>query len=237
MNKTPLTEADLQAWVDGQLPPSRKAEVEGYLAAQPGEAERLNAYRAQRDALRQRLQSLAQDGQPTGQTGGFILRTNGEDASDAELAEDIRYLRKTWTRIREAAQKQSPKTLLHQDLSLLQRVLRDLVNDETQSIRIDSAEQFQALHAHLQARFPKAHAALKREVVGGTSLLYTWPGSDASLKPIALLAHQDVVPVAPGTEKDWQAEPYAGTIKDGEKVAVSGEKLGLTFNGKLAQAA
>ena len=114
----------------------------------------------QRDALRQRLQSLAQDGQPTGQTGGFILRTNGEDASDAELAEDIRYLRKTWTRIREAEQKQSPKTLLHQDLSLLQRVLRDLVNDETQSIRIDSAEQFQALQAFGQEFMPQAASKL-----------------------------------------------------------------------------
>ena len=114
----------------------------------------------QRDALRQRLQSLAQDGQPTGQTGGFILRTNGEDASDAELAEDIRYLRKTWTRIREAAQKQSPKTLLHQDLSLLQRVLRDLVNDETQSIRIDSTEQFQALQAFGQEFMPQAASKL-----------------------------------------------------------------------------
>ena len=30
-----------------------------------------------------------------------------------------------------------------------------------------------------------------------------------------LMAHQDVVPIAPGTEKNWQAEPYAGTIKDG----------------------
>ena len=35
--------------------------------------------------------------------GGFILRTNAEDASDAELADDIAYLRKTWARIRERA--------------------------------------------------------------------------------------------------------------------------------------
>ena len=55
----------------------------------------------QRDALRQRLQHLAQEGMPDGQTGGFILRTNGEEASDAELTDDIHYLRKTWTRIRD----------------------------------------------------------------------------------------------------------------------------------------
>ena len=78
-----------------------------------------------------------------------------------------------------------------------------------------NADQFAALHAHLLARYPKLHATLKREVIGGLSLLYTWPGSDPSLKPIALMAHQDVVPIAPGTEGDWQAEPFSGAIKDG----------------------
>jgi carboxypeptidase PM20D1 len=78
-----------------------------------------------------------------------------------------------------------------------------------------NADQFAVLHAHLQARYPKLHAALKREVVAGLSLLYTWPGSDPAAKPILLLAHQDVVPVAPGTEAAWQAEPFAGTIRDG----------------------
>ena len=78
-----------------------------------------------------------------------------------------------------------------------------------------NADQFAVLHAHLQARYPKLHGALQREVVAGLSLLYTWPGSDPAAKPILLMAHQDVVPVAPGTEKDWQAEPFAGSIKDG----------------------
>ena len=78
-----------------------------------------------------------------------------------------------------------------------------------------NADQFEALHAHLQSRYPKLHATLTREVVGGLSLLYTWKGSDPTAQPIALMAHQDVVPIAPGTEKDWQAEPFAGTIRDG----------------------
>ena len=78
-----------------------------------------------------------------------------------------------------------------------------------------NADQFALLHAHLQARYPTLHEAMKREVVAGLSLLYTWPGSDPAAKPILLMAHQDVVPVAPGTEKDWQAEPFAGTLRDG----------------------
>jgi ribonuclease G len=105
----------------------------------------------QREALRKRLQALAEaaahHGKTGGQTGGFILRTNGEEASDVELGEDIAYLRKTWARIKDAATRLPPKSLLHQDLSLLQRVLRDLVSETTQTIRIDSAEQFQQLKA------------------------------------------------------------------------------------------
>ena len=78
-----------------------------------------------------------------------------------------------------------------------------------------NADQFRQFHALLQSRFPKVHATLKREVVADLSLLYTWPGSNPKAKPLLLLAHQDVVPVAPGTEGDWQMAPFSGEIKDG----------------------
>ena len=78
-----------------------------------------------------------------------------------------------------------------------------------------NADQFKQLHALLQARFPKTHAALQREVVGDLSLLYTWRGSKPEAQPILLMAHQDVVPVAPGTEGDWKAESFGGEVKDG----------------------
>ena len=110
----------------------------------------------QREALRARLQGLADAAAVDGKTGGFILRTNGEDASDAELSEDITYLRKTWARIKEASTRLPPKSLLHQDLSLLQRVLRDLVSETTQTIRIDSAEQFKKLQTFGQEFMPSA---------------------------------------------------------------------------------
>jgi ribonuclease G len=97
---------------------------------------------AQRDDLRNRLQNLAGS-----QGGGFILRTNGEDASDAELSEDIAYLRKAWARIKTASVRLPPQSMLHQDLNLMQRVLRDLVCESTQTIKVDSLEQFAALKA------------------------------------------------------------------------------------------
>ena len=95
-----------------------------------------------REQLRARMHALAGS-----EGGGFILRTNAEEASDAELADDIAYLRKTWQAIRERAQTQRPGTLLHQDLGLAERVLRDLTTEATQTIRIDSKLQYDGLKA------------------------------------------------------------------------------------------
>jgi ribonuclease G len=108
-----------------------------------------------REQLRSRMNRLVQttDGSPS---GGFILRTNAEDASDEELADDIAYLRSTWGAIRERNFKAAPGTLLHQDLSLVERVLRDLSNDATQSVRIDSRLQHDALQAFGRSFTPRS---------------------------------------------------------------------------------
>jgi carboxypeptidase PM20D1 len=74
---------------------------------------------------------------------------------------------------------------------------------------------FDSLHRHLTASFPKVHAALSREVIGGHSLLYTWKGKESSAKPVLLLAHTDVVPVESGTEPAWSHPPFSGDIADG----------------------
>ena len=109
-----------------------------------------------REQLRARMHVLAGS-----EGGGFILRTNAEEATDAELADDIAYLRKTWAGIRERAQTSPPGTLLHQDLSLAERVLRDLTTDATQTIRIDSKLQFDALTEFGRVYMPGAVAKLE----------------------------------------------------------------------------
>lgn len=78
-----------------------------------------------------------------------------------------------------------------------------------------AGDALRGMQAVMQMRFPAFHTAAKREVVADYSLLYTWEGSDPQAKPIALLAHQDVVPIAPGTEQDWQQPPFLGTVTDG----------------------
>jgi ribonuclease G len=113
-----------------------------------------------REQLRARVVALA--GRPEdGAGGGFILRTNGEEATDAELADDIAYLRKTWGLVRERALSKPAGTLLHQDLSLAERVLRDLTTDATQTIRIDSKLQFDALQAFGGTYMPAVVAKLE----------------------------------------------------------------------------
>lgn len=73
-----------------------------------------------------------------------------------------------------------------------------------------------ALHQWLEETYPAAHAAMQKELVPGTlTLLYTWEGTAPGLKPILLMAHQDVVPVNIGTEIDWTGAPFEGEIVEG----------------------
>ena len=77
------------------------------------------------------------------------------------------------------------------------------------------ASAFEGFQAFLAEAYPAAHRVMEREIIGAHSLIYRWPGADASLKPIALLAHQDVVPVEPGTEDRWTHPPFDGVIDGG----------------------
>ena len=73
-------------------------------------------------------------------------------------------------------------------------------------------DQFEALHALMEQRFPKVHATMQRERIAGLSLLFTWKGSNPAAKPIMFFSHQDVVPVAPGTEANWEQPPFSGIV-------------------------
>jgi ribonuclease G len=93
---------------------------------------------AERELLRGKLQTLL----PEGMAGGFIIRTMAETASDREMAADIAYLTKLWRDLTARAREVPPSTLLYQDLSLAQRVLRDMAVEDTTGIVVDSRETF-----------------------------------------------------------------------------------------------
>ncbi|MFW6347999.1 MAG: M20 family peptidase [Cyclonatronaceae bacterium] len=75
-------------------------------------------------------------------------------------------------------------------------------------------DEFYKLHDFLKTAFPRVHEELRLEKVNELSLLYFWEGSNPDLKPMMLTAHQDVVPVEPGTEADWKHPPFSGNITE-----------------------
>ena len=104
-----------------------------------------------RQALRERLQQLV----PADEKGGFIVRTLAESATEEELRADLDYLRSLWQAIREQSLGAQPPRLLHEDLSLAQRVLRDMVGGETDRVVVDSRETFQKLAAFAGHYMPR----------------------------------------------------------------------------------
>ena len=96
---------------------------------------------AERENLREKVHSLI----PPGESGGFIVRTVAETATESELKSDIDYLVTLWTQIQQSAATAAPQALLYQDLALSTRVLRDLVTDTTERVIVDSRETFHRL--------------------------------------------------------------------------------------------
>ena len=110
-----------------------------------------------RAALRERLKDLV----PPDEKGGFILRTLAESAAEEALRADLAYLRELWKAIRERSLGAAPPLLLYQDLSLAQRVLRDMVNADTGRVLVDSRENHQKLAAFAERYMPQVRPRLE----------------------------------------------------------------------------
>jgi len=95
----------------------------------------------ERTQLRERVQNLM----PEDEAGGYIVRTQAEIATDDELRADQSYLRTIWNSIQDKAKRQSAPSVLYTDLTLAQRVLRDMVTPETGTILVDSRTTTQSL--------------------------------------------------------------------------------------------
>jgi ribonuclease G len=104
----------------------------------------------EREAIKARITGLL----PSNQTGGIIVRTIAQDATDVELTLDLLYLKTTWETILGSVNQKTAPALLFQDLSLAERVLRDLASDKTMQIRVDSAENFERLNRFAETYTP-----------------------------------------------------------------------------------
>lgn len=75
--------------------------------------------------------------------------------------------------------------------------------------------KFDEFHAFLKEAYPLIHENLEYQVISTRSLMYHWKSEHPEKEPIALLGHQDVVPVTPGTENDWEYPAFSGEVADG----------------------
>src|SRR4029077_14088395 len=91
--------------------------------------------------LRKLIQKIHADEKVT--AGGFIVRTAGVGISEADLRADAAYLVRAWQDIRRDAEKAKAPSLVHRDLDLVQRILRDQLSEDFTAIRIDSEDEYQ----------------------------------------------------------------------------------------------
>jgi len=110
-----------------------------------------------RQLLRDKVRELL----PPDEKGGFIIRTLAEAADAGELSADIDYLRHLWRDLRQRSLGAQPPQLLYQDLSLAQRVLRDMASEATERLVVDSRENFQKLAAFAESYMPKLRGKLE----------------------------------------------------------------------------
>src|SRR5437867_12041571 len=100
--------------------------------------------RIENEEERLRLKQILEGIRPQG-SGGFIVRTAGEQHNEEDFRADMKYLIDLWDQIRRRAEKASAPTLIHHDLDLVLRTIRDVLSPEFKSVWVDSVEQYQRI--------------------------------------------------------------------------------------------
>lgn len=113
------------------------------------------------DAERERLRNLVRGAMGEGEEGGYILRTLAETVDEEEIGKDIRYLKKLWSTCQEHIKSSKPGELIHEELPLALRAMRDLVRDEVEKIRIDSREFFGKAREFAQEFIPEVYERIE----------------------------------------------------------------------------
>jgi ribonuclease G len=107
----------------------------------------------ERARLRKLIQRIRTE--ETVPSGGFIVRTAGVGISEADLRDDARFLVRTWLEIRGNAEKAKAPALVHRDLDLVQRILRDQLSEEFSAIRIDSEDEYERVVEFINRMQPR----------------------------------------------------------------------------------
>ncbi|HEY6843739.1 MAG TPA: Rne/Rng family ribonuclease [Thermoanaerobaculia bacterium] len=100
--------------------------------------------RIENEEERMRLKQILERIRPQG-SGGFIVRTAGEEHDEDEFRADMKYLIDLWESIRRRAEKASAPAPIHHDLDLVLRTIRDVLTPEFKTVWVDSVEQYQRI--------------------------------------------------------------------------------------------
>ena len=119
-----------------------------YLVMLPGSDHIGVSQKIDDEGERERLRGLVAEARAAhGADGGFILRTVAEGAGPEELAVDVAFLAKLWETVVQRAAAAPPASLVHEDMPLALRVLRDMADVSYEKVRVDSRETWQRIHA------------------------------------------------------------------------------------------
>ena len=114
------------------------------------------------EAMREHLKELLTSIRPETEKGGYIIRTSAEEGATAEeFEQDMAYLGRLWKEIRASRETKPAPSLLYQDLSLAQRVLRDMVHQTTEAIEIDDEKSYAELVEFAERFVPDVRGHLK----------------------------------------------------------------------------
>lgn len=112
------------------------------------------------EAERERLRTLLSECLIEHRSGGCIVRTAAEGVEEDELLRDINFLCKMWDSLAENAQTVKPGSMIHEDLPLAIRTLRDMVGRETKSLKVDSRETYQKMVSFANRYIPDLPAEI-----------------------------------------------------------------------------
>ncbi len=85
---------------------------------------------------------------------GFIVRTAGEGKSEKEFVRDVKYLTKTWTRIKSEIHRKKAPALIHRELDLVERIIRDYFTEDIDRIVVDHQDLYHQVHRFMRLYLP-----------------------------------------------------------------------------------
>jgi ribonuclease G len=117
-----------------------------YLVYMPGSNHVGVSQRIEDEGERERLKSIVREFAEQNAPGGFIVRTAGEGVNREALEKDILFLKKLWNELQERQSGENESRLIHEDMPLVMRTMRDLADTDIEKVRIDSRETFLKVH-------------------------------------------------------------------------------------------